>query len=220
MNYVELYTNHRDTLDELDNKSGVYIIGHKKYKGWVKIGHAPSLKRRLGNYKTYTPDWNDLILYGVAVKKSSRVAKITDKKSKRRDYCKEAEARLLSLCGDRPKYGGSEWREIAHTAAVKYMQMLHEEGYESKTISYPADGSKLNLYIFKDKTVKKTNKRLAVSSTTVKNKKKDKKEEPEKRVTRSKSKAKKEEEKTIKIQEYEKLKRSERSRRLPKKLRE
>lgn len=69
---VVLESNYRyikDQLRESDDKHGyIYIIENEAWPGWLKIGKANNLQKRLSNYQTYSPHRDYKLLYGVMVK--------------------------------------------------------------------------------------------------------------------------------------------------------
>jgi hypothetical protein len=152
MNFTTLYSpEHKDILKKLDHRSGLYIIKNKKYPNFVKIGGAPDLKRRITTYKTYTPQYSDLELAAVAIKRSNRASKITGNKVGR-DHWRTAEKRVLDGLSGKPdaKEGATEWRQVSEKKALDHLAMLHTYG----TAEFPADGHDLPIYKFNKKSVK------------------------------------------------------------------
>jgi len=148
MDFITLYSDHSGLLHTaFKKKTGLYIIGNKKYPNWVKVGGAPDLKTRLSNYRTYTPEYKDLILHAVARKKANSV-----RVGERKDNWKSAEKRLHDYLLENgfvkpsQSVGGTEWfyKKNAAKNAVKLMENIHF-GYDGKR----SDGGNLSLYKFR-----------------------------------------------------------------------
>lgn len=141
------FNKHKRTFSK---KSGIYIVSHKKYPGYVKIGSAPDIASRLTSYLTYTPEKSDWVVHCIAIKMANRTAVAQQKKV---NFHYAAERTILNnfkeyKVGDvRNK---TEWFKVNTYKVVQFVKAVHfgDDGHK-------ADGAGLPLYRFSADTMYK-----------------------------------------------------------------
>src|ERR1700744_2874100 len=115
----------KTTLSQFDGISGIYLLSHKKYKGYVKIGSGPDLKSRLTSYKTYSPVTSDWRIQAIAIKRPNATSLATMKKI---NYIFNAERNVQNVFKDKKAKtdsGKTEWYKTSIKSVVQAMKDHH-----------------------------------------------------------------------------------------------
>lgn len=136
-----------------DDKSGLYLITHTLYPGYVKIGLGKPVFSRVVGYQTHIPQ-PDYRIHAVAVKPKARATYNDTNQIK--TYVYFAEQRLLHLFRENRT---TEWVKKDLKDVLKKMKELHFGSTE-----YKADGRGLPFYTFENNEMKKIEKKVVVST--------------------------------------------------------